>query len=61
MNTNEFELAVAHNIPALSLRWIMNGEGLCMQWTPRSDQMDARIVIFPTPVVEKSAIPPAAA
>jgi hypothetical protein len=61
MNTNEFELVVAHNTPGLSLRWIMTSDGLRMQWTPRPAQMDARILILPTPVAEKSANPPAAA
>jgi hypothetical protein len=61
MNTNEFEQAVAHNTPALSLRWIMTSEGLRMQWTPRPARMDTRVLILSIPITEETVIPLVAA
>ncbi len=59
MNTNDFELAVAHNAPALGLRWIMTSEGLRMQWTSEPAPVEDRILIFPA--AQETHIQPAVA
>jgi hypothetical protein len=46
MNTNQFELFVAQITPAISLRWIMTGDGLRMQWAPETAQPEGNILRF---------------